>query len=109
MAALLAEAGRARPAGPGKFSHLLSAGIGCKRLWAPLSASSGYASCFGFCEDYADSNGIFAYRRATAWIRLKGVETDGLRNFLTRMPKSQTTHGQAHHYCSPHSDAGLVD
>jgi len=61
----------------------------------------------GFCEDYDDIDGIFmAYRRATAWNPVEeGVETDGLRNFLKHMPKSPNgSHGQAHHYCSPHSD-----
>jgi CubicO group peptidase (beta-lactamase class C family) len=61
----------------------------------------------GFCEDYADSDGIFmAYRRAAAWNPVEeGVVTDGLRSFLTRMPKSlNKSHGRAHHYCSPHSD-----
>ena len=61
----------------------------------------------GFCEDYADTDGIFmAYRRATAWNPVEeGGETDGLRKFLTRIPKSPNeSHGQAHHYCSPHSD-----
>ena len=61
----------------------------------------------GFAEDYADSDGIFmAYRRAAAWNPVEeGSETEGLRHFLTQMPKSDTvSHGQLHHYCSPHSD-----
>ena len=61
----------------------------------------------GFCEDYADSDGIFmAYRRAAAWNPVEeGGETEGLRHFLTQMPKSDAVpHGQSHHYCSPHSD-----
>jgi CubicO group peptidase (beta-lactamase class C family) len=61
----------------------------------------------GFREDYADSDGIFmAYRRAAAWNPVEeGGETEGLRHFLTKMPKSDAVpHGQSHHYCSPHSD-----
>ncbi len=61
----------------------------------------------GFAEDYADSDGIFmAYRRAAAWNPVEeGSETEGLRHFLTQMPKSDTaSHGQVHDYCSPHSD-----
>ena len=61
----------------------------------------------GFREDYADSDGIFmAYRRAAAWNPVEeGSETEGLRHFLTQMPKSDAApHGQSHHYCSPHSD-----
>ena len=61
----------------------------------------------GFREDYADSDGIFmAYRRAAAWNPVEeGSETEGLRHFLAQMPKSDAvTHGQSHHYCSPHSD-----
>ena len=61
----------------------------------------------GFAEDYADSDGIFmAYRRAAAWNPVEeGSETEGLRHFLTKMPKSDTvSHGQVHDYCSPHSD-----
>ena len=60
-----------------------------------------------FREDYTDNDGIFmAYRRAAAWNPVEeGVETDGLRHFLARMPKSlDVSHGHAHHYCSPHSD-----
>ena len=55
----------------------------------------------GFREDYADSDGIFmAYRRAAAWnpVEEEG-ETEGLRHFLTQMPKSDAVpHGQSHHY-----------
>ena len=61
----------------------------------------------GFAEDYADSDGIFmAYRRAAAWNPVEeGSETEGLRHFLTQMPKSDTaSHGQVYDYCSPHSD-----
>ena len=61
----------------------------------------------GFREDYTDSDGIFmAYRRAAAWNPVEeGGETEGLRHFLTQMPKSDALpHGQSHHYCSPHSD-----
>jgi len=61
----------------------------------------------GFSENYLDSDGIFmAYRRSAAWNPVEeGVETDGLRAFLTKMPKStNTAHGTMHHYCSPHSD-----
>lgn len=61
----------------------------------------------GFSENYSDTQGIFmAYRRAAAWNPVEeGVETEGLRNFLTRMPSSTTaTHGGLYHYCSPHSD-----
>ena len=61
----------------------------------------------GFSENYTDTDGIFmAYRRAAAWNPVEeGVETIGLRHFLTQMPKSDTAqHGCMHHYCSPHSD-----
>lgn len=60
----------------------------------------------GFCEDYLDTDGIFmAYRRAAAWNPVEeGVENDGLRAFLTRLPASDGAHGTKHHYCSPHSD-----
>jgi CubicO group peptidase (beta-lactamase class C family) len=61
----------------------------------------------GFREDYADSDGIFmAYRLAAAWNPVEeGGKTEGLRHFLTQMPKSDAVpHGQNHHYCSPHSD-----
>ena len=61
----------------------------------------------GFREDYTDSDGIFMdYRRAAAWNPVEeGGETEGLRHFLTQMPKSDAVlHGQSLHYCSPHSD-----
>jgi CubicO group peptidase (beta-lactamase class C family) len=61
----------------------------------------------GFHEDYTDSDGIFmTYRRAAAWNPVEeGDETEGLRHFLTQMPESDAvSHGQSHHYCSPHSD-----
>ena len=48
----------------------------------------------GFAEDYADSDGIFmAYRRAAAWDPVEeGSETEGLRHFLTQMPKHTPHH-----------------
>ena len=60
----------------------------------------------GFCEDYTDTDGVFmAYRRASAWNPIEvGDRNDGLRDFLTKMPPSNGTHGTRHHYCSPHSD-----
>ena len=60
----------------------------------------------GFREDYLDTDGIFmAYRRASAWNPIEdGDHNDGLRDFLTKMPKSDLAHGTQHHYCSPHSD-----
>jgi CubicO group peptidase (beta-lactamase class C family) len=60
----------------------------------------------GFREDYLDTDGVFmAYRRASAWNPIEeGDRNDGLRDFLTKMAKSDTAHGTRHHYCSPHSD-----
>jgi CubicO group peptidase (beta-lactamase class C family) len=59
-----------------------------------------------FIEDYLDIDGIFmAYRRASAWNPIEeGDQNEGLRDFLTRMPTSNTAHGTCYHYCSPHSD-----
>lgn len=59
-----------------------------------------------FSEEYLDEDGIFmAYRRATAWNPPEeGASSEGLRNFLARLPASDGAHGDRYHYCSPHSD-----
>ena len=59
-----------------------------------------------FSEEYLDEDGIFmAYRKAAAWNPPEeGEASEGLRNFLARLPASDGAHGRRFHYCSPHSD-----
>ena len=62
----------------------------------------------GFVEDYLDTSGIFKeYRNATGWdVSDKDFNQteSGLRQFLSKLPKSNQEHGTKYHYCSPHSD-----
>lgn len=85
--------------------------------YLPEVAGSAYADCSvrdvldmrvsaDFVEDYLDtSGGYFRYRVATAWNKPEpDWPGEGLRRFLTTMPRGERDHGEAFHYLSPNSD-----
>jgi len=92
---------------PGRpVSHYLPETVGSAYETATLRHVLDMTVASGFSEEYLDEDGIFmAYRRAAAWNPPEeGGSSEGLRQFLSRLPASDGAHGRRFHYCSPHSD-----
>ena len=87
-------------------SHYLPETVGSAYETATLRHVLDMTVASGFSEEYLDEDGIFmAYRRAAAWNPPEeGGSSEGLRQFLSRLPASDDAHGERFHYCSPHSD-----